>query len=66
MSYIDRPCDACEHPFKDHHYVPEYGQAQCASCLHAQVVAPCEDYQDAGDWLATRGDTARIEVKYDL
>ena len=66
MTDEDRPCDACDHPYKDHHYVAEYGQRQCDFCIHAQVVIPCEDFQDAGDWLATMIDTARLTVKYDL
>lgn len=66
MSHMDRLCDneLCNHPFSDHHYIPEYGQAQCDSCLHAQVVIPCDDYQDAGDWLATMIDNTRAVQKY--
>ena len=66
MNYIDRPCDneMYNHPFSDHHYIPEYGQAQCDACLHAQVLIPCDDYQDHGDWLATMIDTAKTIQKY--
>ena len=66
MSYMDRLCDneLCNHPFSDHHYVPEYGQAQCDSCLHAQVVAPCEDYQDHADTASALADSARTLEKY--
>ena len=66
MNYIDRPCDneRCNHPCSDDHYIPEYGQAQCDACLHAQVVIPCDDYQDHGDWLATMIDTAKTIQKY--
>ena len=65
MTDEDRPCDACDHPYKDHHYVAEYGQRQCDFCIHAQVAIPCDDYQGDDDWLARLVDGAREQSKYD-